>query len=561
MLRRVGAIVLVLVLLGLAQAAPPGGSAPSARAVSNFVDYRVVQYELPKGSTQPWTLTTDGEGRVWFVEQASNQVGMYDSGPGSFTEYNITTPGASPQGIAVDGGGNVWFAEVQSSKLGELPSGARQIVEYGIPRGPSNIPCGPIGVTPESGRVWVTCEFSNQIDEFFPSSETFLQFDLPVAFSAPLQILFDSSGNFWFTAADSYMLGHGITSELTNGTANGIGEFAPVNETYVRTFYNPLLPGGHVVSSLSTPSQIALSPGGGTLWVTEHSAGSFDKYVIATKSLVKYFTSRPLSSAYPESLPNGIAVDNSGIVWIAEHYGNRIGRFDPSTEQLTEYQIPCCKGGVAASLYIALGLNGSVWFTEFDGDAIGELIPETGTAGPTLAISPSVEVIQPNAQTAIGVSVETPGTFSATKASLSVSGISPAGALANMSAKFAPEEVALVPGENSSSTLSLTPNSDLGPGSYYLTVTARILSDNVTEGVVLKVDVPGARSIPYWILYVSAGLSALVAVLLLVVAMTRSKLHRWGSAPDLDSGHRMNLQEIGRDAHGFAECPDNAIAT
>ncbi|MGI0080557.1 MAG: virginiamycin B lyase family protein, partial [Nitrososphaerales archaeon] len=341
-------IVLLLVTLTLLPALLPSLKMQMATAYSSGSDqqttYQIIQHTLPNGSSEPWAITTDNAGRVWFVEQGSNQLGMLEPLTGNITEYSIPTPNSTVISVATDGLGNVWLTELTANKLGELESGSTSIVEYPVPGAPYQIAghmqfqsCGPSGVVPDSsGRIWVICIFSNQIDEFFPGNGTFLSFDLPVYQSGPAGLVFDRQGNFWFTAADADMLGHGVVSQLQNGTSNGITEFAPKNQTYSFTFEHalgPLGPYQNDTSSLPTPSGISLAPDGNTLWITEHVDSSFDSYNIQSKNLVRYWTSKTNGAfGYSVSFPNGIAVDKEGNVWISEHYGNKIAEFNPNSQ-------------------------------------------------------------------------------------------------------------------------------------------------------------------------------------------------------------------------------------
>ena len=399
------ACVLLMVAFSPAQVQPAASEASGVLPL-----YSLAQYPLPAGATGPSQIASDHAGRIWFVEQGSNQIGSYDPSSKSFSEFQIPTRDALPEGIAVDPAGEVWFAELTPNGLGVLSPENGTIKEVTIPPAPDGIGCGPVGVTPQgNGSIWVTCEFSNQIDEYVPSLGILEQFDLPVAFSAPLQVLFDRSGNFWFTAADSGMLGYATTSQLRPGTTDGIEEFAPLNSTYLTSIVNPLLPTGKVLTSLAVPSQIAFSPDGGSLWVTEHGAGSFDRYDIASKTLTKYFTTRPSSSLYTQSLPNGIAVDSSGLIWVAEHYGNRIAEFDPTTGSMEEYPVPCCRAEIAGTLYLATGTNGTVWFTENFGNAIGVLSPIGTTVPFDITLQPGAVTLGTTGTAAVSLALSGPG--------------------------------------------------------------------------------------------------------------------------------------------------------
>ena len=499
-----GAFLLVLAI-SLAATRPAVLASPGPLPL-----YSIIQHPLPAGSSGPAQIASAPSGRIWFVEAGSNQVGSYDPSSNSFSEYAIPTPNALPEGIAVDPEGNVWFAELTPNGLGVLFPENGTIREVTIPPAPDGIGCGPIGVTPQgNGSIWVTCEFSNQIDEYVPSIGILKEFDLPVAYSAPLQILFDKSGNFWFTAADAGMLGYATTDQLRPGTTDGIEEFAPLNSTYVNTIENPLLPGGGVLTSLAVPSQIAFSPDGGSLWVTEHGAGSFDRYDTGSKTLTKYFTSRPFSDLYTQSLPNGLAVDSSGYVWVAEHYGNRIAEFDPSAGTMVEYPVPCCRSGIAGTLYLTTGSNGTVWFTEEYGNAIGELSPEGVPVPIEVGLNPGAVVLENDGTATISFTV-TPGNVRAGGAgamSFGAEGISRDGVLANLTATFTPGT--LTPDGTVENGTLLLQSSGLMSGVYYITVSGTSSSTGLISSSVLDLTVPQGFQIEWVAL---AGFIALVAI-------------------------------------------------
>ncbi|HZW55131.1 MAG TPA: SMP-30/gluconolactonase/LRE family protein [Nitrososphaerales archaeon] len=506
----------------------------------------MTQFHLPQGSSGPWYISTDPlTGLIWFVEQGSNQIGSINPINSKFSEYNITTPNSTPEAITSDNSGNVWVTELGANQIGELPAKSSEMSEVKIPRGPENLACGPDGITAASdGSIWFTCEFSNQIDEFFPSNSSFHEYNLPVFFSAPIQIVFDRNGNFWFTAADSDMIGYASVSQLSNGTENGIQEFAPINRSFVTTISNPQQPSEKIVTSLSTPAQLALSSDGGSLWISEHTASSFDRYDIGSKTLVKYWTSQTHNSNYAESLPNGISIDTSGNVWIAEHYGNKIAEFDPSTEQFVEYPIPCCSGGIAGTLYLTTGPNGSVWFTEFFGNAIGVLKPAGGTTGPRLQMrigdgrqsyhmsSASGLSAESNLTVPIVVQISDGGTVSQ-KLVFDISGVSDTGELHNLSAVFSPSTVSIQgSGLNGTNLVLKAQSSTLRPGIYYLTVSVKSSLDNSTYSGILKLTVSGdttssllSKSLLLEALVVS-GITSIIVVSSIAFVTRNRKYHR-----------------------------------
>ncbi|MDZ4384656.1 MAG: hypothetical protein U0940_04135, partial [Nitrospirota bacterium] len=113
------------------------------------------------------------------------------------------------------------------------------------------------------------------------------------------------------------------------------------------------------------------------------------------RSVVKEY---PLPTPY--SQPYGIAVDAQGVVWFSGQLANKIGRLDPSSGAIKEYEIPSAKGATTdnkwvyspsertppsspsgssagSPLNMAVDSQGVLWFTEQLGNKIGMFDPAT----------------------------------------------------------------------------------------------------------------------------------------------------------------------------------------
>lgn len=524
---RIAAFLLFVVLL-LPGFGPRGADAQvtttSGGSTFTWSDgYAIVQHQLPTPRSEPWAITSDPAGKVWFLEQGTGRLGAYDPASGNFQEYPIPTGGSELGSVASDSLGNIWFTELSSNMLGELPAGGKEIREFPVPGTTVNLggstqtlACGPGAILPDpSGTVLLACLFSDQIDEFFPVSNTYSQFSLPVFQSGPAGLLLDHKGNLWFTAADSNMLGKAVISQLKNGTSLGISEFPPLNQTYAFRFAHPtsfLGSTSAVSSSLPTPSGIAMD-GSGRLWITEHVDSSFDSYDPTTGSLVKYWTSQTFGRyGYTVSFPNGIAVDANGTVWIGEHYGNKIAAFVPSSGSMTEFPVPCCTSSSAGVYSVALGPSGRLWFVEIAGNAIGEMVPRPSQHHLSLTLPRSSVSLDS------GGSATIPIQFSYSSASggsaafaLSVAGVSATGALQNMTAGFSSSDLNLTSGATASTNLTLSLQG-ISPGVYYLTLSAAATPGGAIHSVVLKLTVDSGPGYPIQVVVASVvGVGALAA--------------------------------------------------
>jgi streptogramin lyase len=227
-----------------------------------------------------------------------------------------TTGVGDPWGTAIDSAGNVWFAEP----------------------GCDFAPTCSANAAP------------GQIGEITASSHNMVFYTLPnIAGNQPIFLVFDGSGNLWFTTPNNSM----------------IGEFNPSTGQFVGQW--PVTPG-------SGPYDLTFA--GGKIWYTEHlvsAVGSFDP---ATHAYRDFQT--PTANTYPY----GIAA-NGGLIWFTENNSSvdRMAVLDTANNNaISEYQIVLPLSGSTPHL-IAIGAGGNPWWTEGWSNTIATLDPATATPG------------------------------------------------------------------------------------------------------------------------------------------------------------------------------------
>jgi streptogramin lyase len=65
---------------------------------------------IPTPNSKPSGLLFDASGRIWFTEQAGNNVASMDS-TGAITEFPVPSPSSLPTAITLGPDGNLWFTE------------------------------------------------------------------------------------------------------------------------------------------------------------------------------------------------------------------------------------------------------------------------------------------------------------------------------------------------------------------------------------------------------------------------------------------------------------------
>ena len=76
---------------------------------------------------------------------------------------------------------------------------------------------------------------------------------------------------------------------------------------------------------------------------------------------------------HPTSGPTTIALAADGTVWFTESNGNRIGRMSSDGSGLVEFDVPTLE---SSPRIIALGADGNVWFSEHLAGQMARITPE-----------------------------------------------------------------------------------------------------------------------------------------------------------------------------------------
>ena len=321
----------------------------------HFID----EYDVPTPNSAPLAVTVDRGGNVWFTESNATKLGRFDPSTGIFKEY--TVPGAGDMwGITIDSHGNIWVSQY-SLKGSVKPGGA----------------VAPGG----SGRLI----------RFDPNNGNFTVIDIPTPGAFPFRLTSDAEGRIWFTELLGNQIGYydpssGNLREYlvptqfagpadltfdTHGTLwfteayNGsVAKFDPESNKFSEYHFASIDPRQYVGS----PVGISVAQNG-IIWVADHGGNWVVKFNSTSQRITLYPTHFPPASVYPISLVNDLLLDRQGRVWFTEHGGNSVGYLEPGTQRMVEFSIPT--GPISTVLWLALAPNGDLWFTEWSSNKIG----------------------------------------------------------------------------------------------------------------------------------------------------------------------------------------------
>ena len=219
----------------------------------------------------------------------------------------------------------------------------------------------PIAITVDARHmIWVAEKQANRVMRYDPYSGDFYPLVNREPDAGIQDLAVDRIGNVWFTQ-------FGVPEKGTKGNALGVVSSGSGNLAEYRTItpdagpYGIVLdPEGFVYSTVYYANRILRLDG---------DTGEKREYSIPTR------VSPSTEWEGDSSLPTGIASDPNGIIWFCESRGNKIGRLDPESGVIREYDLPTKN---SRPTEIAIDSQGYPWVTLQDVHKIARLDPRTG---------------------------------------------------------------------------------------------------------------------------------------------------------------------------------------
>jgi copper transport protein len=324
--------------------------------VSNL-DFTINRYQTPNSSMPLFPVFDAERQSIWVGDSSlgSGRIWQLEIATGNYTAHNIKGANIVTQTVLAPDG-KLWYidplAARPSSTLGVYDPDTESLKQYVIP-----IEGIATGLTMDSsGNLWVPTSQSNKVVEFMPQTEQFASYDIPTPQAEPVGIITDSQGNIWFTEA----IGKIAKIDVDTGT---ITEYAPKNGQ----------------QALEEPTAIFEDPNKpGTLYISEHTAHTVTKF----NTLLGTFDRYP--SLNEAGLPFGMAMDNYGNLWVAEHQIDKMAVLDPRTGASKEANIPITGSFIQ---WITSDDSGRIWFAAQQGNGLGSVSITANPSSSPLALA------------------------------------------------------------------------------------------------------------------------------------------------------------------------------
>lgn len=281
----------------------------------------VTNYNEPTGYSSPVFIAVDARNNIWFSEPSTNAIGelTFNGTTPSWSQWTVPTANAGPFDLAFDANGNLWFTEVLANKIGEFNPTTKLFNETPTPSGNSK-PYGIVGPDPVSGQMWFT-ENNTAVDKigsFVPPASGALATNNIKEYqtnggsnSTPHLITFDNTGDIWWTEGWDDQIGRLVINQAAAGTNNGVTKFTvpPPAGCNGCTMH---------VSGIGVDSS-------GTVWFDDSLTAQVGSFNPGSNS----FSSISLAAGvHPH---DGLAVDSSNNVFVAEEFANKIAKIVTGT--------------------------------------------------------------------------------------------------------------------------------------------------------------------------------------------------------------------------------------
>ena len=295
------------------------------------------------------------------------------------TEYELPRLELATHDVTGDSKGNLWYSPHRSSYIGKLDPRTGVVKEYHVPSTAGALPGTHWIYVDHNDIVWASENWAHNIVRFDPRTEQFKKIAWKVTepVNSPMggNYAIDPEGFIWKCRANA-------VSKVDSGTGDPVKkyELKKFHGTYGsavskdgRYFGGGAWPQDGVVVVDSKTGEIFepdTSPNSGP------ARGEFDpqgNYWSGGRGgvLVEFDTAKKRIREYPVPTPYGslytAKADKNGEVWAGELQGGRYLRFNPKTEQWTQYLLPEPYGHDRESWIDNSTDPVTVWYVDHDG--------------------------------------------------------------------------------------------------------------------------------------------------------------------------------------------------
>nr|WP_154984450.1 S-layer homology domain-containing protein [Paenibacillus xylanexedens] len=362
----------------------------AAETWSQFGRIGSVSSSNPGGFASPKGVTVDSSGNVYVADSSNHRIQKLTLSTNTWSEWKKVGGGAgsglgefnSPCAVAVDSSGNVYVADSGNHRIQKLTLSTNTWSEWKKVGGGNGLGLGefynPRGVAVDSsGNVYVADSSNHRIQKLTLSTNTWSVWKKPSTgavagnglgeFNFPNGVAVDSSGNVYVGDSNNHRIQKLNKSTNTwsewvksgGGAGAGLGEF-------------------------NTPRAVAVD-GSGNIYVADTGNHRIQKLNAGSGTWSEWVKSGGGSGNGSGEFinPNGVAVDNSGNVYVADD-SNRIQKLNAANNTWSEWSVLGPVNGISPGEFtfpraVAVDSSGNIYVADSGNHRIQKLTLSTNT--------------------------------------------------------------------------------------------------------------------------------------------------------------------------------------
>jgi len=290
----------------------------------------------------PHDAEVDASGFVWVADSQNNPqrtLMRLDPQTGEVKNYRLEGRNGNAMrshGIVIDHKGIAWFNA--DGGLGKVDTQTGKLEWFDPPKEMARVG-GTVDVDNEG---FVCASTEKGALRFDPNTNTFTEFASisPGRVGRTYGVAVDAQGNCWWAQMNYDKLGYsdistGKSLELALDPRPGFKDNLP--EKDLKIYETSGLDWNYTPPWQQGPRRLGgdRNPNGSTIWVANWWGDNLAKIDIHTRKVTYY--------QYPSPGFGGVydtVIDKNGMVWINLTHADRVARFNPQTEQWTEFPLP-----------------------------------------------------------------------------------------------------------------------------------------------------------------------------------------------------------------------------
>ena len=305
----------------------------------------VKEFKIPTACTQPLAITTDNSGTVYFAQTNTGKIAKFDPNTEQFTEFDNPQWPAHGRtmswGIDYSPGGDLWYTDDSYNSIWKFSIADGKYERISYPTKENSLP-QKIKIVGSHAIINDFNEGKLSVFDITQTSQqkTYANIPSPTdTFVGGFDL--DSAGNVWYTNW-IFRQGGSLVKFDYNKFTNFISSNPDQNYTlrdYATSFNLP--------TSINAPNGLSVDKSG-NVWIADTDSSSFYKFSESDKSFTKYITSEPPLSMYgnatgviktPVSHPYWTQIQDN-VLYFNEQTSNAIAAYDLEKDSLVEYFVP-----------------------------------------------------------------------------------------------------------------------------------------------------------------------------------------------------------------------------